>query len=59
MRRYREASEELLKKQIMAGEWTSSLTQYLNKCHEVGMDDPLFCLAIQKHPPTLFFFYID
>lgn len=43
--------EELLKKQSMAEEWTSSLTQYLNKCRDVLMDGPVFCLACQTLIP--------
>lgn len=49
MCRYRKALEELLKKQSMAEECTSSLTQYPNKCHDVMMDGPVFCLACQSN----------
>lgn len=52
MSRYRRALEELLKKQSMPEEWTSSLTQYLNKCQDVVMDGPVFCLACQR--PSLY-----
>ena len=57
MSRYRRALEELLKKQSMPEEWTSSLTQYLNKCQDVVMDGPVFCLACQRPSLYLSFFF--
>lgn len=50
MSRYKRALEELLKKQSVAEERTSSLTQYLNNCQNVVMDGPVFFLVLLRHP---------